>query len=169
MSEQVFTVFSEDGFQDNGPCQGEFSDLSLTAMIAVFARLWPDSRLVAWAPNHDVYERGMHVVRDESIAAGRIIEKVGDRWVARGVPEEKPKAQVVQSVTIYESNWGETKAPIAEPKRPALTWNKPSRIDRFEGFVVTSCTEEQGSYSSPLQTLGEMGNPSHGSAKLVKG
>ena len=61
----------------------------------------------------------------------------------------------------------------AEPKRPALTWNTKTKFDPFPGFIVKSCTQEQGEglgvcgFRSPDMTPAD-GQVPFGSAHLLK-
>ena len=90
MSER-FTVFWPYGFQENSgaPCNGDFSGAPLAKMIALSVNEFC-SCPIAWAPEWpDGYggEKPWEVLRDESIAAGRIIELVDGKYIPRGVEE----------------------------------------------------------------------------------
>lgn len=51
---------------------------------------------------------------------------------------------------------------------PALNWNKPTSIDRFPGFIVTSSTtDDDPIHLHPLQKMAE-GKEGFGSAALLK-
>lgn len=90
MSEQRFTVFFRTGYQDNSADQEEFSGLELQPLIDLCAKSWPDNRLVAWAAGEWF---STHASRAESIAAGRLIVKEGDRYIAV-IPKDEPLFRV---------------------------------------------------------------------------
>ncbi len=109
---------------------------------------------VAWTIEHVGYGDFERLMA-ESIAAGRAIELIDGKYVPRGVPVEAPKPAAT------------------ERTRPALTWATPKPVDRFEGYIVTSGSNDvlhtlfDGVH--PLQRMTEPSDQLHGSAFLRKG
>jgi hypothetical protein len=169
-----FTVlFDDGGFQHNEEDQSEFADASLEQIIERSVRRWPRVVPIAWATEWPSYVKGVHDLRAESIAAGRLIEKVGDRYIARGVEEEKKTNRgayyrsILENACLAGGLSGKRADKPAEPQRPRLTWADTKPVDRFPGFTVSSdTTPTEATHSHPLQVLGDLNAPGHGSALL---
>jgi hypothetical protein len=151
---------------------------------------------VAWAAELTHGYTGSKTVdglRAESIAAGRLIELVDGKYVARGVAAEEEPAKSIGAL-IREQQQVKAGEPIGddydegdegwdsiapnpyEPKRAPLDWNKPVPFNNFDGFKVSSNVEvaEGRSSKHPLSLSPDMAdsshqaNPAFGSAALLK-
>lgn len=98
------------------------------------------------------------------------LEYQDGQWVAK--EESLPDQCIPGSVCLGDlhGNWClcQHSSKDTEPRRPRLTWADPKPSDRFAGYEVTSSTTEPKQYHSPLQVLGEPGDPVHGSSALLK-
>jgi hypothetical protein len=120
------------------------------------------------------------ILRAESIAAGRLIELVDGKYVARGVPAEEVKEASSADKLIYEAitqAYFASKTPAldklantAEPQRERLTWAAATPFDPWKDYEVTSHTNEARKQPlSPLQRHSEGERiPGFGSAALLK-
>jgi hypothetical protein len=170
---------------------------------------------VAWALNESDEDGLHRPLRAESIAAGRTIELIDGRYVPRGVPVEAPNhcdhlkgscTQCHQCLLLQGATTCPACDPAPEPKpaerrfpgdqdfagttesertRPALTWADSKRVDRWEGYAVTSSKALTGEVHDgfltvtiaserpvplhPLQRIAQEGDQLHGSAFLRKG
>lgn len=123
---------------------------------------------------------GLKELRAESLAAGRTIELIDGKYVARGVEEKRePKSpgQVAWDwIEAARQRVQEKRAADVsyEPKREALTWNKPVTVDRFPGFSVASDTQDQTESRNSFQLSPDLSKATHqipakcGSAYLLK-
>lgn len=122
--------------------------------------------LVAWAPLHALGSTCDRLC-SESIAAGRLIEKVDGSWTARGAeeaPTEPAKAE----------------APTKQPLPVLDYFTKQQALlqaekDRFPGFTVTGSGERNerstghfANHSSPDMNTSHQVAPMWGSADLAK-
>lgn len=137
---------------------------------------------VAWAaewPIADGGERDKEILRAESIAAGRVIELVDGRYVARGVPPS-PIQYLEDDSGVVCGEPGAThdhrevcsdgynyalgmpcycaKSASDVGKRPRLTWADPKPFDPHRGFFeewrvlsVQRADDTSGDNSHPLQ------------------
>lgn len=159
-----YTVFREATNDSDGYL---IQDDDLQACIDYAAEAWGGAYApVLWAPGwpskyDHLAAKSDEELRAESISAGRTIEKVDGRYLARGVPVEGKPAKSIEFTTAlhpitkkvvpvaisygpgYEAvhftvDLGRpVRTSIAEPKREPLTWNKPVKVDRFPGFTST--------------------------------
>jgi hypothetical protein len=189
----MYTVFYEGGFLTDGNCGCHALEDFLTE--TVIGGMPP----IAWAPvcywdwARENPGRDCDVLRAESIAAGRTIELIDDRYVPRGVPVEDKPAKSIGAILrermaghgeglgishdrddIFEDYSGpDVDGSYAEPQRPALTWADSKRVDRFPGFTVISgeCDLHRPyeGLVHPLQRIAQEGDQLHGSAFLRKG
>lgn len=90
---------------------------------------------------------------DRTLIPGDLTLKDGEwvpfRWPWVPAATEQPQHHTFPSgatiVTQGSTITGRIE-PAPEPKRAPLDWNKPTRIDRFPGFVVTKATDPQPGY-----------------------
>lgn len=154
--ETKFTVFAT-GKSGRGECMFASAvrerpeEQSLEGLIQFVADYEGAHIPVAWAPEaNDTYGGTKHadVLRAESIAAGRLIEHDGTRYVARGVEDKPAKAKTLGDLLLQALDRGIGKpatmtptldklANTSEPKRPRLTWADTKPFDPFPGFIVT--------------------------------
>ena len=117
----------------------------------------------------------------ESIAAGRTIEKIDGKYVARGIPEEKSLVAIVNecrelAAAMVDAGYA-MECDGEEPKREPLTWAKPTKFDPFAGWKVYSDPVSSGFVESkpeqrhPLQSSPDLAvdRIPFGSAHLLKG
>ena len=169
---QTYTVFSEHGFQ-NTDYDG-WRGLTLEQTIDRAANEL-GMKLIAWAPEGVLGYEGKKnppTLRAESIAAGRLIEKVDGKYVARGMEEDKPAltlGAILRQALERQPTIKPAPAPDLEPKREPLDWNKSTPFDPFKGYEVRSVNEWRTphTHSHPLQKMAE-GKEGFGSAALLK-
>jgi hypothetical protein len=119
---------------------------SLEALIAeVSGQGFAPNAWVAEVPTEKwAGKKAASVLYAESLAAGRLIEKVGDKYVARGV---ESKAQTCDD--ILRSMGYARVAPVffgmdfGEAVREPLDWATTKPFDNFPGFTVRSSSEEE--------------------------
>ena len=186
---QTYTVFVNENGSD---WQGYFgtytaatSDLAALIDYAAEFRGWKDVSYVpvAWmegVPHEVLSQEGCRLLRAESIAAGRLIEKVDGKYVARGLDNPawtqaaEGAAQKYMGIhspmiaTAPEEKLASVKV-CEEPKREPLDWNKSTPFDPFKGYEVRSVNEWRTphTHSHPLQKMAE-GKEGFGSAALLK-
>jgi hypothetical protein len=192
-----YTVFlNRDGeaysFLISGQCGTKEDDLQALIDGAVAA----DLDVVAWAPGvPECYggDKSTEALRADSIAAGRTIELVDGKYVARGVAAEEQPAKSLGAL-IREQQQGKASEPIGddydegdegwdsiapnpyEPKRAPLDWNKSKPFNNFPGYSVKCDTGPQiEADKHPLCLSPDMADSSHhqvpaifGSAALLK-
>lgn len=170
---QVFTVFFDDGgYQDTATDQGEFAGVGLQELIDMSAARWRNCAPIAWAPS--LLDQALSTLFSESLAAGRTIQFVDGRYVARGV-ELKP-TQTLGDLLRKAGQGLPSKTPTLDklengrdPKRAPLPYfAERTPFDPFKGFVCVSSTQHQDAFgfSPDLQPSSHLVAPAHGSALL---
>jgi hypothetical protein len=104
------------------------------------------------------------------------------KYVARGVEAEEEKTAatafpgamaISEALTVIEGTTYFYASAVIERQRPRLTWADSKPADRFPGFVVKSCTNDQQpatGFASPdlQQTRPQIDGSRFGSAHLLK-
>jgi hypothetical protein len=171
-----YTVFYSTGFLCTGGRDGD----TLEELVAL-----GDKNFVpeVWSPEVPVILGGSKFawqLREESIAAGRVIKLIDGKYVPFGldaVPVEEKEEGVFLAgpdATFKEVVEAliDLHAEMAEPKRAPLDWNKSTPFDPFKGYVVKSDTGHIEHTPSPLTLSTDMEpashqvKPSNGSAYL---
>lgn len=159
-----YTVFFGDGWC---ACNVHMrAGASLQELIDHWAHMSPRAWAAEWVDSFGG-AKSRSELEAESIAAGRLIEKVGDKYVARGM-EEASK----QNLTDLLKDWVpfSVRNGYREKKLPELTWADTKPVDRFPGFSVTSGSSDVlhtlADGVHPLQKMAE-GKDGFGSAFLI--
>lgn len=135
--EQTYTVFAKCGsYEPNTYDKYAGLDLAgfIDAVVTEFSWFTP----VAWTHGLLGY-RTVSDLREESIAAGRVIKQVDGKWTAFGpgaveltatLDRPAPTPKVKAALDLLEQGFKAQN----EPKRAPLDWNKPTEFNNFPGY-----------------------------------
>jgi hypothetical protein len=124
--------------------------------------------VVRWAFVSIVLHRGREVAAD--LLAQFAVEKASQLPIGRWGEFIEAAALVLSGVAVpYATPTLDKLENTTERVRPRLTWADSKPVDRFPGFTVSSdTTPTEATHSHPLQVLGDLNAPGHGSCALLK-
>jgi hypothetical protein len=180
---QQYTVFVDEVGSTDGYWPGEegcsLGEVIQAVTAASHIRLIP----IAWVAEAVSWSKDWRLLKDESIAAGRLIDCINGKYIPRipSLPADATEQAEIDAAKCQPAHveplvqdairatYEASKTP--EPKRAKLPhFNQRTRFNPFKGFKVTyegEGTEPASFYSKPEQRMNEGGNALHGSAFLL--